>query len=370
MTCLTESSPAAISPAASRAGASQAAANHAAANHVSASLTPSVAQTAHAAAVQARSGLTAQRSTRRLLLTPKYGSGPRAVDVHYLWCGAADAPTLIVQGGISADRDVTALDAAAAPGWWQALVGTGAAIDLDCWRVLAIDWLTPAELGADAVSTEDQADALAALLQALGIAQAHAFVGSSYGAMVALAFAARHPRRVARLLLLAGAHRAHPLSTAQRSVQRGIVRLGQSTGQVEQALGLARQLAMTTYRGSGEFARRFAGSPEWRDDRFHFPVEDYLEHAGQRFAERFDAERFLALSESIDLHDVTPEQVATPATLIGFPSDRLIPLADLCELQRRLHGPATLAVVESPYGHDAFLKEPEQLAPLFREALR
>ena len=59
-----------------------------------------------------------------------------------------------------------------------------------------------------------------------------------------------------------------------------------------------------------------------------------------------------------------------PATLIGFPSDRLVPLADLCELQRRLRGPAVLEVVESPYGHDAFLKEPEQLAPLLREALR
>ncbi|HEY1588438.1 MAG TPA: alpha/beta hydrolase, partial [Rhodanobacter sp.] len=76
-----------------------------------------------------------------------------------------------------------------------------------------------------------------------------------------------------------------------------------------------------------------------------------------------------ALSESIDLHDVTPEQIPTPATLIGFPSDRLVPLADLCELQRRLHGPATLEVVESPYGHDAFLKEPEQIASLLREAL-
>ena len=313
--------------------------------------------------------LTAQRSARRLQLTPKYGSGPREVEVSYLWCGAPAAPTLIVQGGISADRDVTALDSDSAPGWWQPLVGNGAAIDLARWRVLAIDWLTPAELGTDAVSSEDQADALAALLQALAIPQAHAFVGSSYGAMVALAFAARHPRCVNRLLLLAGAHRAHPLSTAQRSVQRSIVRLGQSTGRVDDALALARQLAITTYRGSAEFGKRFAGGPEWRDDRFHFPVEDYLEHQGRRFVERFDADRFLALSESIDLHDVTPEQVPTPATLIGFPSDRLVPLADLCELQRRLYGPATLEVIESPYGHDAFLKEPEQLAPLLREAL-
>ncbi|HVC16793.1 MAG TPA: alpha/beta hydrolase, partial [Rhodanobacter sp.] len=88
----------------------------------------------------ARVELTAQRSTRRLRLDPKYGSGSREVDVRYLWCGAPDAPTLIVQGGISADRDVTALEANAAPGWWQELVGVGAAIDLDRWRVLAIDW--------------------------------------------------------------------------------------------------------------------------------------------------------------------------------------------------------------------------------------
>jgi len=311
----------------------------------------------------------AQRGTHRLVLAPKYGEGKREVDVRYSWCGAAGAPTVIVQGGISADRDVTALDDQATPGWWQALVGAGAAIDLARWRVLAIDWLDTTQLGAGAVSSADQADALAALLQALGVVQAHAFVGSSYGAMVALAFGARHPRRVGKLVLLAGAHRPHPLSTAQRSVQRGIVRLGQASGQVDEALALARQLAITTYRGSAEFGRRFAGAPEWREERFHFPVEDYLEHQGRRFVERFDADRFLALSESIDLHEVAPEDVPVPATLIGFPSDRLVPLADLCELQRRLRGPATLEVVESPYGHDAFLTEPEQLAPLLREAL-
>jgi homoserine O-acetyltransferase len=46
-----------------------------------------------------------------------------------------------------------------------------------------------------------------------------------------------------------------------------------------------------------------------------------------------------------------------------------VPLSDLCELQSRLHGAATLEVVDSPYGHDAFLKEAEQLAPLLRGAL-
>ena len=314
-------------------------------------------------------GPATQRAERVVSVQPKYAGGVRKVTVRYLWCGAPGAPTVIVQGGISASRDAVTLGADEQPGWWQALVGHGRAVDLDHCRVLAIDWVTADELDAAAVSSEDQADVLAALLAELGIAAVQGFVGASYGAMVGLAFAARHPRAVQRLVLLAGAHRAHPLAAAQRSVQRQIVRLGQSCGRVDEALALARQLAITTYRGSEEFAQRFSGAPELRDDGFHFPVEDYLCHQGRRFVERFDAGRFLTLSESIDLHDVAPERITTPATLIGFASDRLVPLADICELQQRLRGPATLAVVASPYGHDGFLKETEQLAPLLREAL-
>lgn len=309
------------------------------------------------------------RGTRELRIRPKYSGRPCSVEVHYLWCGAPDAPTVIVQGGISATRSVVSQADDEVPGWWQALVGRGRALDLEHYRVLAIDWVAPRELGSASVSSEDQADLLAALLVELGIGRAHCFVGSSYGAMVGLAFAACHPLAVERLLLLAGAHRAHPLATAQRAVQRDIVRLGRASGRVQEALGLARQLAMTTYRGSEEFARRFGTGAEYRDDRFHFPVEDYLQHQGRQFAAHFDPERFLALSESIDLHDVAPERISTPATLVGFSSDRLVPLADMCELQRRLRGPATLTVIDSPYGHDGFLKEAEQLAPLLREAV-
>ena len=151
---------------------------------------PTVAPATLAAIGGMRPDLTTQRCTRRLAITPKYGSAPCEVEVSYLWCGAPDAPTVIVQGGISATRDVVALDGEAAPGWWQAQVGSGLPLDLDRYRVLSIDWITPANLaGIQAVSSEDLADALAALVEALGINRVHAFIGSSYGAMVALAFA-------------------------------------------------------------------------------------------------------------------------------------------------------------------------------------
>src|SRR5262249_54340692 len=145
-------------------------------------------------------------------------------------------------------------------GWWSAIVGADRAIDTQRWRVLSIDWLDASSLGAcRGIGSEDQADAIAALLDSLGIRRVHAFVGASYGAMVGLAFASRHPERVRRLVAIAGAHRAHPLSIAVRNLQREIVRLATRHGDAAAGLDLARRLAMTTYRGEREFAERCHG---------------------------------------------------------------------------------------------------------------
>lgn len=303
----------------------------------------------------------------QLRLCPKYGEGSRQVAVRYQSSGAPGDPVVLVQGGISADCRVSST--AGRAGWWADLVGTGKAIDLARYRVVSIDWIDAEALGSCSVSTEDQADALAGLLDALGIEQAHAFVGASYGAMVGLAFAARHASRLRQLVAIAGAHRPHPLATAQRVVQRRILELGLASGCEQQALELARQLAFTSYRGSRELARRFGGAAEYQDGRFRLPVEDWLTHVGRKGLEGFSARRYHALSESIDLHDINPSRIGVPATLIGFTSDRLVPLADLCELQRKLATAATLHAVESEYGHDGFLKESASLAPLLRDAL-
>ncbi|MEO5561537.1 MAG: homoserine O-succinyltransferase [Dokdonella sp.] len=305
-----------------------------------------------------------------LQLAPTYAEGVHDVRVRWTLHGAANAPVIVVQGGISADRHV--VSDSDHVGWWDALAGSGRAIDTNRFRVLSIDWLERVDLGdAVAVSTADQADALAALLVALDIGRIHAFVGASYGAMVGLAFAARHPRHACRLVAIAGAHRAHPLSVALRNVQREIVRLGDRLGDAAAGLDLARRLAMTTYRSEREFAERCAAAPVFdsEDGRHHFAEEDWLKAAGARFVQHFSAQRFLALSESIDLHAVAPEDVHLPTTLIGIASDRVVPLADLCDLQRRCGAAATLHVIDSRYGHDAFLKEDVQIGALLHEVL-
>jgi len=301
-------------------------------------------------------------------LTPKYADTARDVRVRWRLDGAAGTPVVVVQGGISADRN--ALPSGNDEGWWRGVAGDGRVIDTRRCRVLSIDWLERRGLGdALAVDTRDQAAALAALLDTLGIARVHAFVGASYGAMVGLVFAAAHPQRLERLVAIAGAHRAHPLSIAVRNIQREIVRLGARGGDAGAGLALARRLAMTTYRGEREFAERCSGEPVHADGRFHFAEESWLCAAGARFVERFDGERYLALSESIDLHAVAPERIGVPTTLVGIASDRVVPLADLCELQRRCGSSAALHVIESRYGHDGFLKEDAQIGAILAEAL-
>ena len=300
-------------------------------------------------------------------LQPRHGEGACEVRLRWRLHGAADAPLLAVLGGISADCRVAG--DADGPGWWDALAGAGQAIDPLHHRILAIHWLDARDLGAPAIDSADQADALAALLDALALPRLHALVGSSYGAMVGLAFAARHPQRLQHLIAVAGAHCAHPQAAALRAVQRSIVRFALESGDAASGLALARQLAMIGYRSPRELALRFAAPSVLRDGRVRVAAEDWLQAAGARFAQRFDAERFLSLSESIDLHAVDPAAVRVPTTLIGFSSDQLVPLADLCALQRGLGASCELHVLDSDYGHDAFLKEAVALGALLRGCL-
>jgi len=298
---------------------------------------------------------------------PLRHAGLREVRIDYECVGPDAAPLVIVAGGISATRHVSAHAGDSSPGWWQAQVGAGCNIDTDKLRVLAIDWL-----GADGtldapIDSADQADALAAVLDHLDVTRAAAFIGCSYGAMVGLQFAARHGDRLGQLLAISGAHRAHPYASAWRALQRNIVRSG--AFDTRTALSLARQLAMLSYRTPEEFAERFGAPLRIEHDIARCDAEDYLAICGERYASNWSATAFLRLSESIDLHALDPASVRVPTTLVAVSEDRLVPSADLHALAEKLSAPHRLHHLRSRYGHDAFLKEPERIGEIIREVL-
>lgn len=301
---------------------------------------------------------------------PLRHAGTRRVRIGWQRLGDASHPAIVVQGGISAHRRAAAGPADQTPGWWQAQVGAGCAIDTTRVQAISIDWL-----GADGVldapiDTADQADAIAAVLAHLRIVHVSAFVGCSYGALVGLQFAVRHPALLGRLVAIAGAHRPHPFASALRAIQRKIVALGQLQCADEIGVSLARQLGMLTYRTPTEFAQRFSAPAVLDGEHARCASEDYLEACGERFVRSHAATAFVRLSESIDLHRIEPERLRVPATLIAVEGDVLTPPADAYALAEGAHAPVRVRVLRSLYGHDAFLKEVEPIAAILRESLR
>lgn len=305
--------------------------------------------------------------------SPRSSAPTATLDAH-----AVPDPTLVL-GGISAGRHLGPAAFDSGPGWWPGVVGRGAALDPAHRPLIGIDYLG----GTDdsnrlirPVTTHDQARAVAAVLDHLGIARA-SFVGASYGGMVALAFAELFPDRTGQLVILCAAHRTHPMATAVRSVQRAVVGLGVDSGETARGLSLARALAMTTYRSTREFEERFspfalsAGTPG--GDPARFPVDDYLQARGADFVRRFDTQRYLALSESIDLHSTRPGSLPEHALLVSFDTDILVPPWLMDELAARDSGAepgrsaARHVTIPSLYGHDAFLKEAAAVSALLRE---
>ena len=307
-------------------------------------------------------------SVLRVRLSLDRSPVPHVVPVPYEVQGPLDAPATVVLGGISANRHPSPTSLDPSPGWWPGVVGAGRALDPASHRIVGMDWVG----GAGGwplpcpITPRDQARALVAVLDHLGLGSV-TLIGASYGGMVALAFAAAYPTRVRRLLVLCAAHRAHPMATAVRSVQRGILRLGLETGREADGVALARALAMTTYRSPEEFDGRFP----WRDTQEDagapvFPVDGYLEARGADFASRFDAGAYLALSTSIDLHDVRPADIGVPTTLLSVDSDPLAPPWLVEELAAAAPGVREHVRLSSPYGHDAFLKEGPAVSSVIR----
>lgn len=276
--------------------------------------------------------------------------------IRYRMVGRASNPPAVVLGGISADRCIDQ--------WWSAVTGIDGGLSAHRYRLLSMDW--PESAGERPTTTDRLADALAGLLDVLGIGCIDSFVGASFGAMVGLAFGARHPARLDRLVAISGAHRSTPAATAGRILQREILMTLAKLGAPERGVALARGLALTGYRPARLLDQRFFDTDP---DRTINRIQGYLEYNGARFAAEFDADRYLALSSALDRHRVDPASIRCRTELIGVDSDALVPVSQLRELAGAIGRRARLHLLDSPYGHDAFLKSPDLLNPLLSSLL-
>lgn len=291
-------------------------------------------------------------------------AGSANVILRYELAGRSDGPLLVVAGGISAGRHVLSSNEFFEPGWWQAQSET---LTLERYRILAIDWIGADGTADFPIDPVDQAEAIALLLSKLAVKKV-AFIGASYGAMVGMQLAALHPDLVCALIAISAAHQSHPFSSACRSLQREALALGESAGNPEAGVALARAMAILTYRTREEFAERFCDRPTIVRNRLRVAAQPYLDAHGARHCARMSAPAYRRLSESIDLHRVDPDQIRIPLTLVAVDQDQLVPAEDVRAFADAVPG-SGFHLVQSRYGHDAFLKEEGQIAAILFQFL-
>ena len=273
--------------------------------------------------------------------------------------GPQTAPATIVLGGVSAsDQLCPCIDD---QGWWPGIAGVGKALCPQDHQLLSACFL--GEGVRPFPTIEDQAQAILALADEAGL-ETFSLVGASYGGVIALTIAAIAPKRVTSLKILSAASRPNPMITAWRSIQRETVKMARDLGAPEQGVDLARRLAMTTYRTPEEFKQRFDNPAEGSRDAAG--VEAYLEARGQDYAHKTSAERFIALSQSMDSANVPVENITAPTHFFAVAEDRLAPPEDIEETAARMKQ-ARITYHSSLYGHDAFLKDVDVVSAFLAE---
>ena len=307
-----------------------------------------------------------------------FGDKIGTTSISYSLYGDLTKPVIVILGGISANQFVadTDIQGTSVNGWWDKLVGYGKAIDLEEYCVVSIDyldgqssqWLNPKD-DLLKISTFDQATILDRVLKHLKIPKLACLIGASYGGMVGLAFAQKFPSKLDQLIAIGCTEQSSAKNTAFRSLQRQILAFAIQNNQEKQGLALARSLAMLGYRGEAELESRFKNQICDKQQSINFPINDYLKSQGDKFANYFNAQRFLNLSLSVDLHKIDPQKISTDCLCVGLQNDLIAPVEQVKKLTSNIGLNAKFAEIKTNAGHDGFLKEFDQLAQLFKSRL-
>lgn len=292
------------------------------------------------------------------------------------------------------------------PGWWDIMIGPGKYIDTNKYYVICSNFLggCSGTTGPSSINPEtgkpygidfpiftiaDMVSVQKAWLDKLGIKKILSVIGGSMGGMQVLQWTISYPEMVDSAMIIASTSRLSAQSIAFDAVGRNAIledgnfNDGQYHDQKGPAHGLsiARMIGHITYLSEESMRQKF-GRELQKADKYsydlssEFAVESYLDHQGQTFIERFDANSYLYITKAMDYFDLARSygslekafaSIDSKILLVSFASDWLFPTAQSEHIVSALTTQAknvSYCNIDSPYGHDAFLLEPETLGSL------
>lgn len=294
------------------------------------------------------------------------------------------------------------------PGWWDACIGPGKAIDTrkffvvcpnnlgSCYGSTGPATINPASgrpWGADfpLVTVKDWVKSQAALADRLGITQWAAVVGGSLGGMQALQWTIDYPARIKHALVIASAAKLSAQNIGFNEVARQAIitdpnfhngHYYQYDTFPKQGLVLARMVGHITYLSDEAMKQKFgrdlqSGKFQYGFD-VEFQVESYLRHQGEQFSKFFDANTYLLMTKALDYFDPardfnndlikTLAAVQASFFVVAFTTDwRFAPerSRELVNALLKNGKRVSYAEIDAPQGHDSFLLDIPRYTELF-----
>jgi len=291
----------------------------------------------------------------------------------------------------------------AKPGWWESMVGPGKGIDTNRYFVICSNFLggcsgttgpssvnpatgKPYGLDFPIITIADMVHVQKLLLDKLGIEHLLAVVGGSIGGMQVLQWAIAYPEMMDAALPIATTTHLGAQSIAFDAVGRNAILADANfaSGQYHagalpaRGLGIARMIGHITYLSAEgmrqKFGRELRSAETYSYDfNSEFSVETYLDHQGQTFVDRFDANSYLYITKAADYFDLERDHGSLKQAFAGtqarflvvsFSSDWLFTPGQSEAMVEALQAngkDVTFCNIESSYGHDAFLLESDTL---------
>ncbi len=285
------------------------------------------------------------------------------------------------------------------PGWWDMMIGPGKAFDTEKYFVICANVLggckgttgpssinpetgKPYGLSFPVITIKDMVLVQQKLVAHLGITKLLNVAGGSMGGLQVMKWAVLFPKMVHSATIIATNYRHNAQQIALHEVGRQAIMSdpdwngGDYYGKAapKQGLALARMIGHITYMSEKsmdeKFGRKLIDKEKLGYDfSADFQVQNYLRYRGDSFVDRFDANSYLYITKAVDYFDLEEEagnlksalqDVRSKFLVISFSSDWLYPAHQLETFIQALKASdqdVTNVVIDSDYGHDAFLIE-------------
>lgn len=280
--------------------------------------------------------------------------------------------------------------------WWPGLVGPGKCFDTERDFVVCVNILgspygstSPASVCPETgrpwlldfpdVTIRDVVNELILVRKELGISHIDLLTGASTGGFQVLEWCVMEPEVIRNAAIIATEARVSPYLSAFDAAQMMALEADPSFLAAKDLEGgkaglrCARAIAMISYRSAEGYNRT---QPETDPDTlFATRCASYQRYQGLKLANRFDAYSYASLVKACESNNLgrgrggVEKALATiqaRCAVVCIDSDTLFPPTSMKPLAAGIPG-ASYYEISSPFGHDGFLLESEQLSEIFHE---